>query len=612
LKKKSFILLLLALLFILSSCNNGGGSDTGTTSPTASPSASSSQAPGNTTSPTSGPAEAGDPNRDADGNWTGPISTIQVMGGWSALVGIQKDTNYIHNMLRDRIGVVLDYIPMGDNPTQTIELRVAAGDLPDVIGARGDTGINMAIEAGLAVCLDDHKDALPALYEYFPEAIAYWATVFDAGEGRAYFAPGGIRTAALESGDTDIAYNLMWNLYDAIGRPHIRTYEDLLPILKQMVEYYPENADGQKVYAISPDTRSDGNRFAWATTPIQMYGRRAENYLEINFWDNTYMSIFSDNSQFKRALKWLFTANQMGLLDPDALTQTSDDQQAKLDAGRVLYEIQTWRTAGWNSAENDELGIGFAPFYAEDQEFSRFTEPSPFGGGRGVFLGTKGNDLDAALRFLNFTYDHKEMWDYYQGRQGWAWDIDENGPYMTEWGWDHVRDVNSVFPEGGRHGDGFWQLSSPFVHVNEINPVYDLPYNFELWPNRKFSPPIRQVRTAYEEHFYGGVGKYNGTIDMLLSTGRLAHRNNFVGAPGYSILPDEIQQINGRIAEFHVAECWLAVYAKDEAEFESIWAGIRDRAEGMGLQQSLDAQAEWYDKGLAYTAQFTGVTPRGW
>ena len=553
---------------------------------------------------------SGPQNYTEDGYWIGEITTIRVASRWSSLFGVQDGTNYTQEILKERIGVILEFIPMGDNPIQQLDLMIAAGDLPPIIGPGNNDQIRNAIDAGLVVNLSDYADRLPALFNNIPNALRYWSEVLEA-DG-VYFAPGNVQNAPIMTGDNDLSYHMRWDLYKAIGMPPIRTFEDVLDVLERMWAIYPVNEDGLRVYPLSPHTRNDGNRFEFATGHIQAMGRRAENFLEINWWDNSYMSIFDDNSQYKRMVRWLFQANQRGLLDPDVLTQTADDFGAKISSGRVLYSHMNWAFGTFNTPERLDAGIGFMPFYAEDQSFSRFTAPNPLGNGRGTFIGAGNSEreLDAALRYLNFMYDHETLWEYFHGRQGLVWDINQNGPYVTAWGWQHMTDPESVFPEGGRHADGFWQYASPGYNHNELNPFYGLPYNVGTWPNAPYAIPPRLARVEWEQHFFGSVGRYQGTIDWLKSTGRQIDQNLFIPAPGYATIPENIQLINGRIAEILVPTNWRMVYAANEAEFESMWADLRERAYGMGLQQSLDAQILWFEKALEYGALFSGEPVR--
>ena len=71
-------------------------------------------------------------------------------------------------------------------------------------------------------------------------------------------------------------------------------------------------------------------------------------------------SLVDENSVYVRNLKLFFTANQMGLMDPESTTQNYDTLYSKYKDGAVLFSPWPWLgQAAYNVTEHVEEGKGF-------------------------------------------------------------------------------------------------------------------------------------------------------------------------------------------------------------------------------------------------------------
>ena len=58
--------------------------------------------------------------------------------------------------------------------------------------------------------------------------------------------------------------------------------------------------------------------------------------------------------------------------------------------------------------------------------------------------------------------------------------------------------------------------------------------------------------------------------------------------------PDDIEEIRGQIGEIVVQNSWKMVYARDQEEFDALWAQTQADAEALGAEQVFaDAVARW-------------------
>ena len=114
---------------------------------------------------------------------------------------------------------------------------------------------------------------------------------------------------------------LRWDLYKEIGYPEIHTLEDLLPILKQMQELEETSESGQKYMAFSLFSDWDSDIMHNAGALSALYGYDPQGFALFNIVTGETQSMIADDSFYVRGLKFLFDANQLGLVDPESTTQ---------------------------------------------------------------------------------------------------------------------------------------------------------------------------------------------------------------------------------------------------------------------------------------------------
>ena len=57
-------------------------------------------------------------------------------------------------------------------------------------------------------------------------------------------------------------------------------------------------------------------------------------------------SLLDKDSKFIESLRFAFTANQMGIMDPDSMTQSWESWNEKANAGRIMYLYWPWCYGG--------------------------------------------------------------------------------------------------------------------------------------------------------------------------------------------------------------------------------------------------------------------------
>jgi hypothetical protein len=68
--------------------------------------------------------------------------------------------------------------------------------------------------------------------------------------------------------------------------------------------------------------------------------------------------------------------------------------------------------------------------------------------------------------------------------------------------------------------------------------------------------------------------------------------------------PDNIQEIDARIGDTVKTMSWQMVFARSEAEFNSLWADMVQRAKGIGLDTSINWYRNEYTRSRQASAKY--------
>lgn len=568
--RKKFLALLLSVTMVasLAACGSKGEDNTnngGNTTATVTPDAS-----GNTGTATETPSEREEVTLSA---FVMQSSTGEsgIWQGWGA------------EKLYEDLKIKINFDPTGNEVETKLQQYLVSGQLPDLIGIKGLDQAQLAMDADLLLPLDQYKDKLPNIFEKeeYADAVAYSEEYTSNGTGNLLIMPVSVGPTAYNS------FNwvplLQWDAYKQAGMPDVTTLEDYLDVVEQMVAIKPTTEAGEKVYGFSLFSDWDSLTALEISTLSFMYGIDTEYVsplMETNIVTNEITSLLDDNSFYKRALKFYFEANQRGLLDPDSMTQTYSDVSGKFSAGRVMFSWFSWLTGDYNNdanINNAEKVDGLASVVADDMKLYNAPEQTI---GRNWYFAISKNcsDIDAALELLNWMYDEEVQAYLSNGPQGVTWDYNASGePEIIDWNLvDNKTEL--IMPSdigGGAFQDGVVAFNSLGLQAaTTTESGYSLSYRY--WPSTLSRNPSLMKQEVNE--MLGGVtvlAEYLEANDMIADSTQAVNMIN----PASDDLEITITQI-GEICKKY---SWQMVYAKDEAEFESLWTTLTTQAKQLGL-----------------------------
>lgn len=505
---------------------------------------------------------------------------------------------FMNDYLEKKIGVRVNVIPWDNDKTQAL---LAGGDLPDIGRYYVNNSFFPVVQTGLVMDLSDYTDKFPNLTEKWPQAIDFARNVICQGEGL-YCVPLEIGTYNSMPIDTGTyACQVRWDVYKALGCPEVNNTDDLIALMKAMMEYMPELEDGTKTWGLAAFPEWDGSNQMSATgkiadiSGVQM--NIGNSLMEYDIPNDELRKQIDKDSTYIKGVKFLFDCQQAGVLDPDSVTQTYNATQAKYKLGSIMVAMTGNYVDSYTSAHgDDDPANGYMPL-VNDWIKPVVNGPQVIGGSNTSIIAVSASTekLDACLAFINEMYDEHTMLTMYNGPQGEMWDV-VDGKLVSLEGFENMRTTGSHKLESGEvlENGQFW---SAWGWTNDTLTSYGEPVRQGEWSTTALANTSSKV---YEEwRAYSG---YQLPIEAYKDKGTLNYRA--LATRFMPPLDDDMQMIRTSVGEVVVAESWKMVYAKDEAEFWSIFEGMREKCEGLGIAMLEEACVANWDVAKAAAAPY--------
>lgn len=495
---------------------------------------------------------------------------------------------WFQEYLKETLGVTLESTTYEQGMMPSL---LASGELPDIVGFSNVAELEAAIEGGLIINLEEYKEQLPSVFEdeFFDKAIQYSRDAMSAGTGELYSLPINVGANDAPLYERDIR----WDIYKEIGYPEINSPEELLDVLKQMQEVHPTTEDGQPMYAFTFWNDWDSTNMVCVNafyTCMLGYNSLPHIFLEMKT-DGTEgpRSVFEDDSVYKAGLQYLFDANQMGLVDPDSVTQKWDMADGKMKNGNTYFTPYPW----WRSFNKNLDSEDFVGYYSLSANFlpPMLSSYLTVGAGYGLAISSSCENIDKALEFLNWYYSEEGVELIYNGPEGFLWEYDENGMKVPT---DLFLEEGTaaVLEGGGTVGDA----RSIINGVPRSEDTKNKTTGQRLLATQDFSPTINALTEDWADH----NGGYYTALDKEVAAGATTRTIQLDFMPAES---DEMVQLTNQIGELLKTTSWKMVFAENQAEFDALWEQLKEDAKEIGVDAVVeDALARWEEAGKVVSA----------
>lgn len=528
----------------------------------------------------------------------------------SKYTGLQEDpvAKYIEEKLGIRIELTVDS-SLGNTTAQTstfnelLATKLASNDLDDIMDFGSPSGnpeilnnLNRAVEAGMIIPLDDlvaeytenlSTDPRLTIRNDYRREHMY-------NDGK-FYSVGGWGGMGLDQ-LPGAANWVRWDLYKEMGYPDVETDEDYLEMLKEMQDSYPETPGGEKVYAIGgafADPQGMGDGFVNRDYPLSKgYEPLEGNYaVYLNHATKQVEAPLQDpDSFFWNGVKLYYKANQMGILDPGAVTMSSAEYTEKINKGAYLSAVNGWQVMN-KEAILDGLGMkdaGYMPMRPLEDVVSLSVYWESVVGGNEFAITSKCKYPEKAIQFLDWCMSEEGSRMITQGAEGMAYTMDGDVPSVTQ----QYLDDNAGGTVDMAETYGKWKYAgiNAFQHIDvDSNGYYIQP---EQIPNvDNYSAVKKDALSFYgTESFTDYFTQYKNRAGEKLPNVIWSTYTSGIGSK-----PDDIKQKYAQINEYMYKQIFKMIYAKDDSEYEALQNEAMEKVGELGV----DDVVKWYQDRFA-------------
>ena len=498
------------------------------------------------------------------------------------------------DFLYDELKIHIELMP--EDKSKMVAM-IAADSLPDVVVFEKGEHMNMAAEAGQLLDLAQFKDLMPHTQtEMMQKAMQYHADVY--GGGTQYFIP---QNVGPSTGSLNYTVSTRWDLYKELGMPEMKDMWDYLDVLKQMQDKWPETEDGQKIYSIVNFPEWDGKSMGRANDYSRMVGAFDNSFyqLECNFHDEElemYDVLDPERSKYIEGLKWFFTANQMGLLDPDSLTMTWGGYQERAAAGRMYFSYWLWGASSYNTAERAAEGIGFQPVYPTEYG-AEYTGGSPIGGTWSWAIPKNSNYPERVAEYLDLMCDPDKVFILANGPEGVTWEMNGDGvPELTDFGKEVALDGSIQVGSGGHLGDGLSLINSCPLQTGNFSEKYNSIIARSEWAT--YEPQLTALSAEWAD-YYGSTNNVTILTEKCKGVARPLCVDLMTDSTD-----EDLVMISAAVGDVVKTQSWLAIFAADEDEFNAIVTKMHDDCVALGLETLQAAGIENFENAKATAEKY--------
>lgn len=528
----------------------------------------------------------------------------------SKYTGLQEEpvAKYIEEKLGIRIELTVDS-SLGNTTAQTstfnelLATKLASNDLDDIMDFGSPSGnpeilnnLNRAVEAGMIIPLDDlvaeytenlSTDPRLTIRNDYRREHMY-------NDGK-FYSVGGWGGMGLDQ-LPGAANWVRWDLYKEMGYPDVETDEDYLEMLKEMQDSYPETPGGEKVYAIGgafADPQGMGDGFVNRDYPLSKgYEPLEGNYaVYLNHATKQVEAPLQDpDSFFWNGVKLYYKANQMGILDPGAVTMSSAEYTEKINKGAYLSAVNGWQVMN-KEAILDGLGMkdaGYMPMRPLEDVVSLSVYWESVVGGNEFAITSKCKYPEKAIQFLDWCMSEEGSRMITQGAEGMAYTMDGDVPSVTQ----QYLDDNAGGTVDMAETYGKWKYAgiNAFQHIDvDSNGYYIQP---EQIPNvDNYSAVKKDALSFYgTESFTDYFTQYKNRAGEKLPNVIWSTYTSGIGSK-----PDDIKQKYAQINEYMYKQIFKMIYAKDDAEYEALQNEAMEKVGELGVRDVV----KWYQDRFA-------------
>ena len=530
--------------------------------------------------------------------------TITVYDAAANYHGIQK--GWFAKVVKDRFNIELDIIAPQVAGQEIYATRAEEGNLGDIVIVDKSEFPNL-VKAGLVRPIDEIAGCENLMR--FKDQIDHYNKGLTGEDGKYYGIPSEMADTSPTSLTDDVVPDspmIRWDLYKAIGCPEIKDLDDFVDVLAQIHEIHKTTDAGDPCYSVTLwadwDNNDDMSGPANVTHITPWYGEKMKRSALLQADGKTFLKVYDRAGAYYKATRFLNKLYQRGLVDPDSGSQDWNSVMNKWINGQADLLWYNWST-GFTNNNKDADGVplkskGMTYFFVPITDSKYYAEADAYYGTARMFgIGSKveGEKYDLLLKFLDWYASPEGMTFQHVGIEGLNYTKNEDGTFVQFH--DNALAANEPVPEEYVGEDGVVGFSDGNNAINQwiggaicVNPDNGERFASKFWSSYKAKEKEEDItKTEWQEHF----GAENA-VDYMLKHGMLEPSPNVGFAPPMDEgeLKSLRPEINGKLCEY----TWKAIFAKDDAEFESLWDEMITTLDGFDYDKLFENDVAVYTK----------------
>lgn len=499
----------------------------------------------------------------------------------------QYADNHVQDKMAEDIGV---RIHMVNADNDKFNVLLAGGDLPDLVRT-GPDNFEQLVAGKNVLPLDDYleeygKDILANA----PDTVAFSRKYWSNGENKLYFLPVqvGPDTAEIEHA---IGPVVRWDYYKELGYPETNNIDEYLQMLKEMQDAHPTTEDGKKVYAISMFADWGNWYLVQPMSAFMGYNSISGSTLgQYHVDTNEFALSLDEGGLYWDSIDYYYKANQLGILDPDTLTQKYEDLQAKITAGQVLTAPATWGAGSFNKDHaGTTQGFMALPMKWGNQWYGMDYKVGWIDKSIGISSTCK--YPEAAVAFLNYCYSYDGARTLYSGVEGVDWDLVDGKPVMKQETLDLQKAGGEAWQESGIGFDvNFMGLGQNVIDPEDGKPV-NLFRNETMYPsmlNELQKEYCDHYKVSYPSEIFEQYREKYGVYDQSKANSLLLA---LVPTP-----PDDIKRMEAKLDEASLKAAAKMILAGSDEELADLKTKTMEEFRSLGIDKVHDWYANEWDQ----------------
>lgn len=383
-----------------------------------------------------------------------------------------------------KTGVDINFIVPAGNENEKLNTMIASGSLPDFITLGWyEDGVKRMIEGGLVLPLNKLAEEYdPYFFKAADPAKLSWYTQPD---GNVYGYPNASSSPKdyelySEHYTSNQTFVVRKDMYEALGKPDMRTPEGFLSALKAAKEMFPE-VNGQPLIPLGLHEFGETGNYS-----LQDY---LQNFLAIPREKDGQLYDRQTDPEYVRWLKVFRQANEEGLLAKDIFIDKRPQMEEKIAQGRyfaMLYQRSDFTAQQNVLYANDPDSV----YIAVDGPANSNLEPPMLAGpsisGWTLTLISKDvKDKERAIQFLTYLISEEGQKDLYLGEKGVSYDtIDGKDQFLPE-ALELLQTDRSAFDKQYGSSFTFWMLMDTNMNLQWAPPSVEPFKQMEDWTKGK-------------------------------------------------------------------------------------------------------------------------------